>query len=419
MGLFDSIIRKLAGRMKQAPSLSGIWPMFPQAGQMTIYQSDAVRQAIACIVHEIAKLRPMHVRQNGAECVPVDGSDLQRVLESPNELMTTTEFLEKVAWLLMLNENAFILPTYRRWYDSDGNEQRQRVALWPIMPNTVDFIEDQTGALFVKFTFADGETSTVPYSEVIHIRHNYSVNEYLGGNAFGQPDTEAIAETVELNRELLRGVAKTLRAGYSINGILAYNTIMDQQRMETELRRLEERLENNKCGILPVDLKASYTPLARSLQTVDPNTLKFIDEKILRNFGVPLQILTGDFTRDQYAAFYQKTIEGIAIEMSQAMTKKLFTRNELAHGNRVKLYPKDLVFMTVDQTLQMIKELGNTGAITENEKRSALGLPPLAELEGKRYSSLNYIDANNAGTYQVGAADQGNNNGDGGDGNGI
>ena len=38
----------------------------------------------------------------------------------------------------------------------------------------------------------------------------------------------------------------------------------------------------------------------------------------------------------------------------------------------------------------------------ENEKRAALGLRPLPELEGKRYMSLNWIDANNVGQYQVG-----------------
>ena len=58
--------------------------------------------------------------------------------------------------------------------------------------------------------------------------------------------------------------------------------------------------------------------------------------------------------------------------------------------------------MTVSQTLEMINVLSPTGAMTENEKRIALGLRPLPELEGKRYMSLNWIDANNAARYQIG-----------------
>jgi hypothetical protein len=58
--------------------------------------------------------------------------------------------------------------------------------------------------------------------------------------------------------------------------------------------------------------------------------------------------------------------------------------------------------MTTSQTLEMINILSPTGALFENEKRTALGLRPLPELEGKRYMSLNWIDANNAEQYQVG-----------------
>ena len=58
--------------------------------------------------------------------------------------------------------------------------------------------------------------------------------------------------------------------------------------------------------------------------------------------------------------------------------------------------------MTISQTLEMINMLSPTGGLFENEKRVALGLRPLPDLEGKRYMSLNWIDANNADQYQVG-----------------
>ena len=54
----------------------------------------------------------------------------------------------------------------------------------------------------------------------------------------------------------------------------------------------------------------------------------------------------------------------------------------------------------------MIKEFSPTGTIFENEKRSFMGLMPLPELEGKRYMSLNWIDAANATQYQVGKPDE-------------
>ena len=58
--------------------------------------------------------------------------------------------------------------------------------------------------------------------------------------------------------------------------------------------------------------------------------------------------------------------------------------------------------MTMDQTLRMIEVLSPTGGLYENEKRTALGMRPDPELIGKRYISLNWINANDASEYQVG-----------------
>ena len=204
-----------------------------------------------------------------------------------------------------------------------------------------------------------------------------------------------------MNQTLLEGVAKAMKASYAVNGVVKYNTMLDDGKTEAAMQELETKLRNSESGFLPLDLKSEFTPLERSTQLVDEATLKFIDEKILRNWGVPLSILTGDYTKEQYAAFYQKTLEPLIISISQAFTKKLFTRRERAFGNEIRLYPKDLIFMTVDQTLEMVNMLSNTGSIYENEKRVAFGLQPLPELEGKRYMSLNWVDVDIANQYQM------------------
>lgn len=401
MEWFDKLFRRGPKKTKFAPTMNGFLPIFSQFGT-NIYASDVVQQALKCIVDEMKKLNPTHVRYIGSDPTPIKSS-VQDVLNQPNELMTTSEFLEKTLWLLLMNYNVFIIPTYYTWIDDKtGAERRRYESLYPIKPTQVDFIEDASGRLFVKFWFWNGETSTVPYDDVIHIKYNYSVNEYMGGNMLGQPDHEALLNTLELNDQLLKGIAKAMNASYAINGVVKYNTMLDDGKTEAALKELERKLINSESGFLPLDIKADFTPLERRTQIVDEATLKFVDEKILRNWGVPLPILTGDYTKAQYNAFYQKTLEPLIIAISQALTKKLFTERERAFGNKVELYPKELIFMTVEQTLEMIKELSPTGALFENEKRVALGLRPLPELEGKRYMSLNWIDANNASQYQIG-----------------
>ncbi len=403
MGWFSDLFSKHTEKptqTKYAEVLNGYSPIFSQFGS-NIYASDVVQQAINCIVSEIKKLKPEHIKENGSDIVPIN-SDIQRVLNNPNPIMTTSEFLEKTTWLLFLNYNVFIIPTYYEWVEN-GTVKRRYDGLYPIQPSQVDFIEDKSGRLFVKFKFNNGkEFDPIKYSDVIHIKYRYSVNQYMGGNEQGQPDNDALIKTLNINHQLLQGVASAMKSSFAINGVIKYNTMLDEGKTEAALKELEKKLKNSESGFLPLDLKAEYVPIKKEVALVDDKTLKFLDEKILRHYGVSLPILTGDYTKAQYEAFYQKTIEPLITAFSQAFTKVLFTEREKGFNNKIMFFAKDLIFMSVDQKIQMVTLLSNTGALYENEKRSAFGLKPLPELEGKRFMNLNWIDATKANTYQVG-----------------
>ena len=401
MGWLDKLFHRQPRESKFARTLNGLAPVYTQFGT-NIYASDVVQQALECIVDEVKKLNPQHIRIVDNDPVPISTSTVQAVLNDPNAVMTTAEFLEKITWLLLLNYNAFVIPTYRTWTDRNtGEERRYYEALYPIKPTQVNFIQDSSGRMYVQFFFESGYSTTVPYDDVIHIKYHYSVSEFMGGDWNGQPDHGPLLETLNLNDQMLKGIAKAMNASYAINGVIKYNTLLDQGKTEKALQELTEHLQNSESGFLPIDLKAEFVPLKRDTKLIDADTLKFMDEKILRNWGVPLAILRGDYNKVQYAAFYQKTLEPLIITISQAFTKKMFTKREKAFGNKIQLYPKDLVFMTVDQTIEMVTLLANTGAIFENEKRVAFGLRPLPELEGKRYMSLNWIDSNQEAAYRA------------------
>ena len=410
MKWFSKLFKKSPKDTRFAPSLDAYSPIYSQFGT-NIYASDVVQQALKCIVDEMKKLNPMHIRYKGTDPVPVK-STIQDVLSEPNPLMTTSEFLEKVTWLLLLNYNVFIIPTYWTWEDEETDasgkvrkvERRYYEALYPINPTQVDFIEDASGRLFVSFFFRNGYHTTIAYDDVIHIRYNYSISQYMGGNEMGQPNNEAILKTLELNEKLLKGIAKAMQASYTINGVIKYNTMMDSAKTDTAIKELERKLNASENGFLPLDLKADFMPLKKEAKIIDADTLKFVDEKILRHWKVPLCILLGDYTKEQYEAYFQSALEPLIKCFSQAFTKKLFTKREKAYGNRIELYPEDLIFMTISQKIEMVNLLAPTGAILENEKRTIFGMIPLPELAGKRYMSLNWIDAKDAQRYQVGLA---------------
>ena len=391
MGLFD-MFKKKKGEMQYARMLNGYTPIFSQFGD-DIYASDVVQQAINCIVREMKKLDPQHVVRKDSDLVP-QYDNIQAVLDDPNPLMTTTDFIEKIIWQLYLHYNAWVCPVW----DHNGRLE----GLYPIQPKQVDFLEDGSGTYFVKLWFVNDYTCTVKYNDLIHIRYNYSVSEFMGGNEDGEPDYESLKKTLELNHTMLEGVAKAMKSSFAINGVVKYGSILDVEKTDQSMADLTKRLQNNESGLIGIDAKAEFIPLQRQIQMVDSTTLKFIDEKILRNFGVSLPILTGDYSKEQYEAFYQKTLEPLIKSISQAFTKGIFSKRE-SNGFRHKIvfYPKDLIFLNTTQKLEMIRLLGDSGGLYENEKRVLMGLKPIPELAGVRKMSLNCVDVEIANEYQV------------------
>lgn len=399
MGLFD-FIKGARKRYKYARMLNGRMPVFSNFGT-NIYASDVVQQACSRIVQEVVKLTPRHLRKAGADPVPIDGR-IQAVLNAPNALMTTADMLERIIWAYLITYNAWVIPVK----DSAG----RLTALWPITPTRVTFIEDAGGRLAVTMEFNDGTETTVFYSDTIHVRSHYYANDYMGGDANGMPDNNALLETLELNDTLMQGVGKGLKASYAVNGVVKYNTMLDDGTMANNIKALTDRLEANESGLLPLDIKGEYVPISKDIKLVDKDTLEFIDSKILRHFGVSLPILIGDYTPEQLAAFYQQTIEPFIVKLSQAFTKGLFSRAEIGRKNAVEFFPEELIFMSTSQKLEMVRLLGDSGDMYANEKRRVFGMVPLPELVGKRTQSLNYVDVNIANTYQLNEAKEGTDN---------
>lgn len=398
MGLFQYIKGKMTG-LKYALSMNGRMPIFSQFGE-NIYASDIVQSIVDCIVQEMTKLTIHHIRNIERDRVPINDS-IQTVLNNPNELMTKSDFISKIVWNLLLNYNSIIYPIYETIKNADGSKTKKYLALYPLQPKKVTMLEDDIGNLYMNLIFANGKEYTLPYEDLIHIKYKYSFNEYLGGNANGQPDNEALLKLLSMNHNLMEGVLSAMKTSFNVNGILKSGAMMDREKTQQMVEEFNEQLKNNESGILGVDGKSEYVAITRKIQAVDPETLKFIDSRILRIFGVSMPILTGDYTKEQYEAFYQKKIEPLVIAISQAFSKTLFTERQKQLGHEIKFLPKELIFMNTTQVLEAVRIMGDRGELFSNEVRMALGLSPLEELKGIRMQSLNYINSDKALEYQL------------------
>lgn len=298
--------------------------------------------------------------------------------------------MEKIAILLELNKNVFIYPTY---YDTKGGE-RVYTGLYPLKPNAVEYLADDSGTLHIKMRFANGQETTLLASEVIHWRKDYGLNDYFGGSAFGGNDDRGLLQMLDRYDKLLQSLSKALECSCQINGIVGIDSYMSDEKLDGERKSFQKRLESNESGILFTDNKMSYTHIPRDIKLVDAETVDFMYKAILRANGTSLAILNGDYTPQQKQSYYEHALEPDIVSLAQALTKVLFSGRALSFGNEVRLYPEEIYFWSVEQKIAYMNVAVPAGAMSVNQILQMGGLPPVEGGDAIRPRGYNELDTN-------------------------
>ena len=132
----------------------------------TAYGNAAFRAAVDAIGRHTAKLQAHS-----------DDSGLENLLNTaPNAYMSGYDLLYKTAAAYFTNNNAFLLLAR----DDTG----RITAVYPITPQSVEFVPGTDGALYLDCLFPDGRQVLFPYADIIHLRRHFLTNDLLGdGNA--------------------------------------------------------------------------------------------------------------------------------------------------------------------------------------------------------------------------------------------
>lgn len=354
------------------------------------YSNDIFREAVDAIARNAGKLKGSHVVTYAGERHETTDGRLNRLLQTrPNRYMSSYDFLYKLTTRLFLYNNAFAY--------IDRDERGNVRALYPITATHVDILSDATGSLFCGFMLRDGREVTLPYDDIVHLRRFFNENEILG------EDNIAIASGIELAQTQNDGITSAIRAGASIRGILSFTQIMSPTKLKEEKDAfVKDYLElGNEGGVIATDQKMSYTPIDHKPVLLDADQAKEIKTKIYNYLGLTESIVNSSYTEDEYAAFYESTLEPIAIALSQEFTAKVFNDREQAFGNSIVFESGRLQFTSNKTKVSLIAQLAPYGLLTINQALEILNLPSVADGD-KRLQALNMIDQSIATEYQLG-----------------
>ena len=375
-------------KTERADIMSGQASVFtPWSGDA--YANDIYRGGVDAIARNAAKLKGSHVvkYQNYNRA---DGDcKLNRLLQvQPNPYMSAYDMFYKLVTHYFLYNNAFAF--------LQKDERGQIIGIYPIRALHVDFLSDPTGRLYCKFLFANGKDVTLPYVDIIHLRRNFNNNDLLGD------DNTALIPALELAHTQNEGIINSIKSSANIRGILKFTQIMAPEKLKEEKDNfINDYLQiANNGGIVATDQKMEYVPINVNPVSIDDKQIQAIKNKIYDYLGITEKIVNSSYNEDEWAAFYESTIEPIAVQMSLEFTRKLFNDREQAFGNSIIFESGRLQFSSNATKVNLIAQLMPYGLLTVNQALEILNLPGVADGD-KRLQTLNVVDAANANKYQL------------------
>lgn len=368
--------------------MNGYVPVFTHFGDDP-YSSDVVRSAIHAIASNAAKLKPKHIRKANGDIRHINNSLEYLLSVRPNEFMNAYDFYYKLVTQRMLYNNAFAYISY----DKDTGKVN---GFYPVDMGHVELLEARS-ELYVKFNLPDGKKLVRHYSQFIHLRRFFSKNDM-----FGESNGAALLPTLDLIHATDEGITNAVKSSAFLRGIIKFTNSM--LKVEDLKRQRDDFVKdfmgmNNNGGIAALDSKADYKELKTDPKMIDSKQMQLIEEKVHKYFGVNKSIIMSDYKEEQWNAFYENTIEPIAIQLSLEFSNKLFTERERGHGNEVVFESNRLAYASNTTKVSMVRELAPLGILSKNEAREIFNMAPIEGGEAF-IQTLNVVSADKADQYQ-------------------
>lgn len=354
-----------------------------------IYNDLAVRSCVDTIARHVAKLKPVHIIQddNGRN---TQKSAINNLLANrPNIYMSTSDFLYKIASQLLFYGNAFVF--------IQKDEKQNINGFYPIDFTSCE-LKEYDNNLYLKFNFNNAKNIVIPYTDIIHIRRNYSTHDLLGQDAY-----KPLLETLTNLSKSRQSISNKVENGGKISGILKLSGMVSQSEWKTKAELFADWFKSSTSksgGVATIDSTADFIPVSTKAESAEEAQLKYLQSEVYSYFGINEAIVNGSYNETEWQAFYESIIEGIKIQLSQEFTAKVFTEKEKEYGNIIDFNSNRLTYASTTNKVNMVKELGALGLLTTNEARELFDLPPVEDGD-KRLVSLNYINADKADEYQL------------------
>lgn len=347
LDIFRPLTKTTISRWQELGSYQSVFSAFGRDA----YASEIVRSCIRPLADFSSK--------SNAKCSDVF---MEKMLnERPNLYMNGKDFLYKVRTLLELNNSCFI-------YIQKDNRLKC-IGFYPVPYQFFEAYEYQNG-LFIKFSFTNGKTLTLPWSDLAVLRKDYNRSDIAGD------DNKAILNVLELQKTTNEGLANSIKATANLRGILKNTkSMLDPKKVKEDKDRFVRDYLNleNTGGIAALDSTQEFTPISMNPNTASYEQMKEIRENIYRYFGVNDNVIMANMKTEELENFYRLRIEPFLLALSRELSSKVYPK-----GNEYIRYEADAgQFITMSQKLELFQKVVLYAGMSINEWRELMNLQPV------------------------------------------
>lgn len=361
MGLKELIF----GRKEEQPRrgetffklLDGYRPVF-RSYDGELYESELIRAAIEARARHMSKLM-VEVRGTAKPT-------LQTMLKlGPNQWQTWSQFLARTSTILDIKNTALIVPVI--------DEMGETTGVIPVYHKKIELVEANRRR-WIRIQFLNDEWGAVELDRCGILTKFQSKNDFFGES------NKALRPTMELLDIQNQGIEEGVKSAATYRFMATVANFSDPEDLKRERQRFtRDNLRGSDLdGVL---LWPNTYKDVKQIETkpfvADPDQMSLIRENVFDYFGINEKILKNEAIGDTWSAFYEGAVEPFAIQLSDVMTRMLFTHRERQQGSYVMATSNRLQYMSNADKLNVSAQMADRGLMTRNEIREIWNLPPL------------------------------------------
>ncbi len=331
-----------------------------------LYHSDIIMACIRPRATAIGKLTAKHMRTTNEEIQTNPEPYIRFLLEEPNPYMTGQMLQEKLTNQLCLNNNAFAVII--------RDENGLPAEIYPIPAVSVEAIYDDEKVLYLRFLTPNGNLTTIPYTDIIHIRQDFYKNDL-----FGESPMPALSKLMEVINTTDQGVIKAIKNSALIQWLLQFTVPSHSDDLKAEAEKFASSFmdTSSSMGVAAVDTRAKATQLEPKNYVPNAQQMEITKQRLYAFFNTNERIIQSNYNEDEWNAYYESQIEPIAIQLSNEYSRKIFTRQERLDGNQIFFEASNLQYASMSTKLAL-QSMVDRAAMTPNEWREVMNLSPIS-----------------------------------------